>query len=63
MTLNRKVRTLKRAMIDARGEVVRAIARNRSPEKVLELRTRAHAVWQQLERALDEGFKAPLSHA
>lgn len=65
MTLNRKVRTLKRAMIDARGKAVAAARRNRPEKEIRELRTRADAVWQRLDLALREcGFAhVPLSRA
>ena len=46
------LRTLKNELIHARGDVVRAVRTNRSPEKIRKLRWRTHAVWQQLERAL-----------
>jgi hypothetical protein len=65
MMLNRKVRTLKSAMIDARGKVVAAAKRNRPEKEIRELRTRADAVWQRLDSALREsGFtRVPVSHA
>jgi hypothetical protein len=65
MTLNRKIRTLKRAMLDARGKAVAAARRNRPEKEIRELMTRADAVWQRLDVALREsGFaQPPVSHA
>lgn len=65
MTLNRNIRTLKRAMIEARGKAVAAARRNRPEKEIRELRTRADAVWQRLDLALREvGFaQAPARHA
>jgi hypothetical protein len=65
MTLNRNIRTLKRAMIEARGKAVAAARRNRPEKEIRELRTRADAVWQRLDLALREiGFaQAPTSRA
>lgn len=65
MTLNRKIRTLKRAMLDARGKAVAAARRNRPEKEIRELRTRADAVWQRLDVALREsGFaQTPAIHA
>jgi hypothetical protein len=57
MTLNRNIRTLKRAMLEARGKAVAAARRNRPEKEIRELRTRADAVWQRLDVALREvGF-------
>lgn len=65
MTLNREIRTLKRAMLDARGKTVAAAKRNRPEKEIRELRTRADAVWQRLDLALRaNGFaRPPMSHA
>jgi hypothetical protein len=65
MTLNRNIRILKRAMLDARGKAVAAAKRNRPEKEIRELRTRADAVWQRLDVALREsGFaRSPVSHA
>lgn len=48
------LRHLKNDLIAARGEVIRAVRSNRSPEKIQKLRWRTHAVWQRLERVLHE---------
>jgi hypothetical protein len=65
MTLNRNIRTLKRAMLEARGKAVAAARRNRPEKEIRELRTRADAVWQRLDVALREvGFaQAPVARA
>jgi hypothetical protein len=52
--LNPILRDLKKALIDARGDMVHAIAANRSPEKIQKLRGRTDAAWERLERALRE---------
>ena len=52
--LNPALRNLKNDLIAARGETVRAVRNNRSPEKIQKLRWRTHAAWQRLERALTE---------
>ncbi|MGE5540059.1 MAG: hypothetical protein ACM30I_15685 [Gemmatimonas sp.] len=55
--LNSKLRSLKRAMIDARAEVIRAVDGGRSPEKIQQLRSRADGVFQRLQSAMKEsGF-------
>lgn len=52
--LNPILRDLKKALIDARGDMVRAIATHRSPEKIQKLRGRTDVAWERLERALRE---------
>jgi translation elongation factor EF-Ts len=52
--LNPVLRDLKKALIEARGDMVRAVQSNRSPEKIQKLRGRTHAAWERLERALRE---------
>ncbi|HTI85641.1 MAG TPA: hypothetical protein VL966_03480 [Alphaproteobacteria bacterium] len=57
--LNSKLRSLKRAMIEARGDVVRAVDGGRSPEKIQQLRCRADTVFQRLYTEMkDSGFSA-----
>jgi hypothetical protein len=52
--LNPALRNLKNDLIAARGEMIRAVRSNRSPEKIQKLRWRTHAAWQRLERVLHE---------
>jgi hypothetical protein len=57
--LNSKLRSLKRAMIEARAEVVRAVDGGRSPEKIQQLRSRADSVFQRLYTEMKEqGFSS-----
>jgi hypothetical protein len=57
--LNSKLRSLKRAMIEARAEVIRAVDGGRSPEKIQQLRSRADSVFQRLYNEMKEsGFSS-----
>jgi hypothetical protein len=57
--LNSKLRSLKRAMIEARADVIRAVDGGRSPEKIQQLRSRADSVFQRLDIAMKEsGFSS-----